>query len=99
MQLFRVFQQMVDDGLGHVLAEHAPDVELLAAFGGVAEGRGQGEAQAQGDPGQHRIGPPAEMEGPDDQPQVSQGQGREPGQGGGQPGEKQDHQHHGGGER
>ena len=92
VQLFRVIQEMGDDGLGHVLAEHAADVELLAALGGIAVGRGQDEAQAQGDPGQHRVGPPVGLEGletPQYNDQQQQDQRR---QGGPQPGREQDRQ-------
>ena len=65
LQLFRVFQQMADDGLGHVLAEHAPDIELLAALGGIAVSRRQPEAQGQGNPRQDRVGPEAGPKGQD----------------------------------
>ncbi len=72
---------MADNLFGHILAEHASDIELLAAFGGVTVGRGQPETQSQGQARQHRVGPETGPEGQDRQPRVEQQQPHQGGQG------------------
>ncbi len=72
---------MADDRFGHILGEGAADKELLAALGGVAVGRGQPEAQGQGEPPAAPVGPQAGPEGQDRQGQVRQEEAEKGGQG------------------